>query len=155
LRQRTGKATRRWNCKMKVESDVLNQPPHKTEVQTSSFCSIWFGIDQDTCIAGRYLSAIVRGNIAGPRALEASAETMEVGICQECLRALPWAIRPGSGLAITLASYLSAGCDVSSCWLSCKADRGRLFWPHPLRLISWLARADKLSFSSRGSLEIG
>ena len=44
---------------MKVESDVLiyfhgtinaqNQPPHKTEVQTSSFCSICFGIDLDRC----------------------------------------------------------------------------------------------------------
>jgi hypothetical protein len=27
---------------------IQNQPPHKTEVQTSSFCSIWFGVDLDT-----------------------------------------------------------------------------------------------------------
>jgi hypothetical protein len=31
--------------------------------------------------------------IAGPRALGASAETMEVGICQGCLRSLSWAVR--------------------------------------------------------------
>jgi hypothetical protein len=29
--------------------NVQNQPPYKTEVHTSSFCSIWFGVDQDTC----------------------------------------------------------------------------------------------------------
>jgi hypothetical protein len=40
--------------------------------------------------------------IVGLRALGASAETMEVGICQGCLRALPWAVRPGSGLAAIL-----------------------------------------------------
>jgi hypothetical protein len=42
--------------------------------------------------------------IAGPRALGASAETMEVGIRQGCLRSLPWAVRPGSGLAALLGS---------------------------------------------------
>jgi len=42
--------------------------------------------------------------IAGPRALGASAETVEVGICQGCLHALPWAVRPGSGLAALLGS---------------------------------------------------
>jgi hypothetical protein len=31
---------------MKVESDVLNQPPHKTKVH---FYSIYFGIDLDRC----------------------------------------------------------------------------------------------------------
>jgi hypothetical protein len=41
---------------------------------------------------------------AMPRALGASAETMEVGICQGCLRALPWAVRPGSGLAALFGS---------------------------------------------------
>jgi hypothetical protein len=42
--------------------------------------------------------------IARPRALGASAETMEVGICQGYLRALPWAVRPGLGLAALLGS---------------------------------------------------
>ena len=28
--------------------------PHKIEVYTSSFCSIWFGIDLDTCIFKQY-----------------------------------------------------------------------------------------------------
>jgi hypothetical protein len=42
--------------------------------------------------------------IAGPRALGASAETMEVGIRQGYLRSLPWAVQPGSGLAAFLGS---------------------------------------------------
>jgi hypothetical protein len=37
--------------------NAQNQPPHKTEVHTSSFCSIWFGVDQDTCRLERYPGA--------------------------------------------------------------------------------------------------
>jgi hypothetical protein len=39
--------------------NAQNQPPHKTEVQTSSFCSIWFGVDLDRCRATDIFNQIV------------------------------------------------------------------------------------------------
>lgn len=55
---------------------ALRKPPHKTEVQISSFCSICFSIDLDRCILDRHLSAIVRRQVFSNRTSDVRLETV-------------------------------------------------------------------------------
>jgi hypothetical protein len=76
--------------------------------------------------------------IAWPRALGASAETMEVGICQGCLRALPWAgatrLRPGGpfGLSLTEMSFCCPSFSLAVHPIFCSCEE----LLHPLTLVS-------------------